>query len=185
MLPVLALIALNVTAYVLLAVASGEFAFSAARLIGAGGLYGPSVQGGEVWRLLSANYLHANLLHLLSNMLVLWIWGVATANRLGARRFLTLYTLGGLAGSLYAVHAHPQVVAVGASGAIAAVLAGLFVLRLRGDDSLRWNYLLRALGYNVLVSFTSPQIDWQAHAGGFVGGALVTLWLTRSAVARR
>jgi membrane associated rhomboid family serine protease len=178
MVVVAAIIGLNILAYLLLVVACGDLSFSAGQLVWAGGLYGPAIDSGEVWRLLTATYLHAGPIHLLSNMLALWFWGVATAERLGALRFITVYTLGGLAGSVYAVSAHPMIVGIGASGAIAGILAALFVLRLRGDDSLSWRYLLQAFGYNALLSFASPEIDWQAHAGGFIGGGLVALLLT-------
>src|SRR5947209_19386343 len=79
--------------------------------------------------LLTAMFLHANLLHVGGNMLFLWIFGNNVEDRLGEIRFLILYFASGIAGSLVQVYVDPtsQIPNLGASGAISGVLAAYIV----------------------------------------------------------
>jgi membrane associated rhomboid family serine protease len=143
--------------------------------------------------LLTSAFLHAGWLHLLSNVLYLAVFGPPVERRLGAARFGLLYLASGVVGGLAYLLAQPSsdVPAVGASGAIAGVIAAhlvLFpgatlgslapVLFLRVVESTPTLLLLLVwLGTQLLSSVasltTSTGIAWWAHVGGFVTGLAV------------
>jgi membrane associated rhomboid family serine protease len=87
--------------------------------------------GPSTWlTLLTSMFLHGGLLHLLGNMLFLWIFGANVEDAMGRWRFPLFYVAGGLAASALQIAIHPDATAptIGASGAIAAVLGGYIVL---------------------------------------------------------
>jgi len=133
----------------------------------------------EPWRMLTATFLHSQgfILHIALNMYMLWIFGQALEPLLGRVRFLAVYLLSALGGSvgyllltpLY-VPGQPLYGVVGASGAIFGLFgAMLLVQRQRGGDT-RQLWILIAI--NGAIGFLVPQIAWQAHLGGLVTGAL-------------
>jgi membrane associated rhomboid family serine protease len=133
---------------------------------------------GEWWRLITAAFLHGNLIHLALNMFVLWIVGAPVEQAIGRGRFLALYLVSGLAGSAGALIFSPDAVTVGASGAIFGILGAALVL-----ESQR-NYVLggQAFGLiviNLVLTFAIPNISVGGHLGGLAGGALGTLALSR------
>jgi membrane associated rhomboid family serine protease len=133
---------------------------------------------GDQWaRLFTAMFLHAGLLHIAFNMYALYLLGPALERALGHGRFLTLYLVSGLGGSVASYLFSPIMTSsVGASGAIFGLMAAWVVVHSR----LKTDYtpVLILLGINVVLGFLMPGIDWRAHLGGAVVGALVTLVLT-------
>jgi len=139
----------------------------------------PAILQGEVWRLVTANYLHAGLLHLLFNGYALMSLGPLIEESFGARKFFLLYTVTGVCAIATSAVLHPGVPSVGASGALFGLLGFAFVYgRLRGGAAGRAiaDQLLR---YIILgaVMFLIPGIDSMAHLGGLVSGALFALFL--------
>lgn len=131
---------------------------------------------GQWYRLLTGAFLHANVEHILFNMVTLAIVGPPVEAEVGRVRFVVLYLLSALGGSVgsYLLSA-PDVAGVGASGAIFGVMGAYYVLaRLR-----RWEtrQILALIAINLLLGFTSPGIDWRAHLGGMVVGAAACLGL--------
>jgi rhomboid protease GluP len=163
----------NVVVYLLMGMRFGNIRFSAPQAAEWGAIYAPWVRDGETWRLFAANYIHFDLRHIVFNMLALLSWGGVLAARLGFVRFFLLYTASGLAGSLASLWSHPSTVCAGASGAISGILGALVGLYFLGDPALNGAGILQAVGYSAAYSFIMPSIDWQAHAGGFVGGAVL------------
>jgi membrane associated rhomboid family serine protease len=133
--------------------------------------------GDEWFRLVSAIFLHSGLLHLGFNMYVLFLLGPPLERVLGHGRFLTLFLLSGLGGSIASYAFSPiRTLSVGASGAIFGLMAAWIVVGRRLDaDSTQ---VLVLLGLNVALGFLLPGIDWRAHLGGAVTGAIVALALT-------
>jgi len=136
----------------------------------------------EWWRLFTALFLHANLLHLTMNGAGLWIFGSAVEKTLGRWRFLLIFLLAGVLGNLASAFQAHYDVAIGASGGIFGVI-GAFVVsvwRLRSPMyfALRRRLLL-ILAIMVACDFTigglEPQVDNLAHLGGFVAGILIAL----------
>lgn len=138
------------------------------------------------YRLLSAVFLHQQFTHIALNMLSLWWLGPSLEAALGRARFLALYLLAGLGGSAvsflvgaYAVAGtSPHHGSLGASGAIFGLLGavGVLVKRLGGD----MRPIVIILVLNLVFTFTWSGIDWRAHLGGLVFGALIALGLVHA-----
>ena len=133
-----------------------------------------AVEQGQYARLITSAFLHASVLHLGTNMLTLYIVGAPLERVLRPVRYLIVYFLSALGGSLFSVWLSPQFsIGVGASGAIFGLFGALVVLRRQiGAEA---GALAVLIGLNLVISFTVPNISWQAHIGGLVTGALVAL----------
>jgi len=135
---------------------------------------------GQYWRLLTANFLHAGILHLGFNLYALLAFGTETERRFGHARFLALYLLAGLGGSVLSFIGN-DAVAVGASGAIFGLLGAMIVyfLTYRGElgayGSQRLRSLLMVAGLNLFLGLSSSGIDNLGHIGGLLVG-LVLGW---------
>lgn len=163
----------NVVVYLIMAATVGDLSFDADTLVGWGGNLGELSLNGQPWRLVTAMYLHAGPMHILGNMVLLSITGMFLELRIGPVRSLAAYTVCGLAGSLLSATAHPDVVSVGASGAIAGLLGIMVAFYLSGRvPEIRGAWIAQTVGVNALYSL-APNVDWAAHAGGFMAGVLV------------
>jgi membrane associated rhomboid family serine protease len=135
--------------------------------------FNAAIAEGEWWRLVTAAFLHASITHLLFNMFALWVVGSAVEPRLGRWRYLAVFLLSALGGSIlsYAVDP-PGMASVGASGAVFGLFGAALILakRLRLDISGIVGIIL----INVVLGFVIPGINWRAHLGGLVVGSLVT-----------
>jgi membrane associated rhomboid family serine protease len=140
-------------------------------------LAGPLVANGDWWRLITAAFLHANILHIVFNMLALWWFGTPVEAFLGRARFLLLYLVSGLAGSAGALIASPNAVTVGASGAIFGVLGAALVLE-RQRLNVLGGSALTIIIINIVFTLTVPGISIGGHLGGLAGGAAATLVLS-------
>jgi rhomboid protease GluP len=137
------------------------------------GLHPPAVANGDWWRLITATFLHGSLLHLGFNMLALWILGTQVEIYLGSKKFLLLYFVSAIGGSLASFYfSPPATFSIGASGAIFGLMGAFIVIgkKLRADVS----QIMILLLINVVLGFTVSGIDWRAHLGGLVAGAVFT-----------
>ncbi|MBK5306538.1 MAG: rhomboid family intramembrane serine protease [Frankiaceae bacterium] len=128
------------------------------------------VAQGQYYRLLTSAFLHAGILHILFNMFALAQIGPVLENALGRARYLALYLLSALGGSVAAyLLAPPGQPSVGASGAIFGLFGAYYVVvrRLGGDTG----QIVVLLAINLVITFTVPNIDWRAHLGGLATGA--------------
>ena len=139
---------------------------------------------GQYWRLVTAMFLHGSVIHILFNGYALYALGPEAERIYGTTRFLVVYFLGGLAGSIasYALSASPS---VGASGAIFALFGALSAFYYVGRHVLgnlarsQLQGMAALLFINLLIGFSAGgTIDNYAHIGGLVGGALVGWLLT-------
>ncbi|MDY7529657.1 MULTISPECIES: rhomboid family intramembrane serine protease [Cryobacterium] len=131
----------------------------------------------EPWRMLTSVFVHSTgfIFHVLLNMYTLWIFGQILEGMLGRGRFLALYLLSGLAGSLGVLFlAGPLTPVVGASGAIFGLMGAFLVIQRRlGGNSTQ---LLILVGINLVIGFLpNLNVAWQAHVGGLIGGAILGL----------
>ena len=135
-----------------------------------------AVEQGQYARLVTSAFLHASVLHLATNMITLYIVGAPLERVLRPVRYLIVYFLSALGGSLFSVWLSPEFsIGVGASGAIFGLFGALLVLRRQvGAEA---GALAVLIGLNLVISFTLPNISWQAHIGGLVTGTLVALAL--------
>jgi membrane associated rhomboid family serine protease len=147
------------------------------KLLGPGG-----ISAGEYYRLVTSMFLHLGPLHLLMNMWALWVLGRTLEAVLGPIRFLVLYLVAGLGGSVAVYLFSPFPGGAGASGAIFGLFSALFIIlkRLRRDTSS----IIPLLVINLAISFI-PGISLAAHLGGLVTGAMVAFALAYSPARNR
>ncbi|HLV03783.1 rhomboid family intramembrane serine protease [uncultured Georgenia sp.] len=138
----------------------------------------PGLGAVEPHRFLSAAFLHGSFLHLALNMYALWIVGSVLEPALGRWRFLSLYLVSALGGSVgVLLFASPAVqdqwwgAVVGASGAVFGLFGAVaLALRRAGRDATQ---ILVLIAINTVLGFTVPNIAWQAHLGGLVTGVVL------------
>src|SRR5688500_2727053 len=136
------------------------------------------VAHGEWWRLLTAAFLHYGPIHLAMNMIALWLFGPALESALGAVRFVLLYLVAGLAGSAGVLLLSPDAVTVGASGAIYGLFGAILVLERQGTYVFGGS-VIPLLVINFAFTLFIPGISKGGHIGGFIGGALAILVMSR------
>jgi len=172
------LIAINVGIYLLTAVQGRGLNSPGGTLFFKMALFGPAVAAGDWWRLITAAFLHANIIHIAFNMLALWWFGAPVENYLGRVRFLGLYFVSGLAGSAGALVVTPTAVTVGASGAIFGILGAMAILEWQATGRLAGN-AMTLIVINLALSFAIAGISIGGHIGGLIGGVLATLAFAR------
>ncbi len=170
------LIVVNVLAYLIeIATGSGGLGEQSGRIVGDYGLYGPSVSEGEWYRLVTSGFLHANVIHIGFNMLLLFLLGRLLEPALGRLRFGALYFASLLAGSCGALLLDPNGLTIGASGAVFGIAGATFVIaRGRGMDALAGEIGV-LIAINLVFSFAAARISVGAHLGGLVGGVVCAL----------
>jgi membrane associated rhomboid family serine protease len=135
------------------------------------------VASGAWWQVATSTFTHVQLMHIGFNMLALWFLGPQLEAVVGRARFLTIYFLSGLMGSVFVLWLAPaQTATVGASGAIFGLMGALLVVavKIRAD----YSQILVWLGLNVMITIIGRGfISWQGHLGGLIGGVLVALVL--------
>lgn len=166
----------------------------------AGALVPSQVLAGEWWRIGSAMFLHANLLHLASNMLALFYYGSYVESRLGWLRFGLIYGLSGLGSMLgmmgvALLQGEPNLYGVGASGAVMGILGTMLALVMRRwwiarsggrsgghsmvpsaagtPDGQTLRLLITLVVLQTLTDFLIPQISVSAHLSGLAIGLVL------------
>jgi membrane associated rhomboid family serine protease len=130
---------------------------------------------GEVYRFVTSMFLHAGVIHLALNMWALWVVGRVIEQALGPGRFLGLYLVSGLGGSLAVYLFTGPTYTVGASGAIFGLFGALFILLRRvGRDA---SSMLSLIVINVVFTFLVPGISIAGHLGGLATGTVAALGL--------
>jgi membrane associated rhomboid family serine protease len=168
------LIGINVVMFVITTASGGGF-------VSGGGtssvydrfaLIPPAVAHGEWWRLGTSMFLHYGILHIAFNMWALYVIGSPLEQWLGRLRYLGLYALSGLGGSLLSfATGQLDSASAGASGAIFGIFGAFFVIsRRRG---LETGAITGLIAINLVLSFTISNIDWRGHVGGLIVGAAV------------
>lgn len=172
---ILTLVCLGVFA---VAAAAHGIAPTADELEAAGGISAHALGEGRWWTLLSANVLHANVVHLGLNLVALAIAGFLLERELGAARVLALVLAAGLASMATAVLLTPGDVTVGVSGIVFALLTWAVVRdphRTRALGSFGWSLL----PIGVIYTFLTPGTSIGAHLGGLLAGLVLGRWFER------
>jgi membrane associated rhomboid family serine protease len=144
----------------------------------------PGVSDGAWWQPLTSAFTHVEVWHIAFNMLALWVLGPQLELAVGRVRFLALYLLSGLSGSLLVYWlASPGLLTLGASGAIFGLMGALLVVALKVGGQVQ--QLLVWIGINFVITVSVPNVSWQGHLGGFLGGALAAAILVYAPRARR
>jgi membrane associated rhomboid family serine protease len=172
------LIAINVIVF--LAEGSGAFTLTGSTgsswLLNHGFLYAPLIRySHDYWRLVASGFLHLDILHIASNMYVLYWVGRLLEPAIGRTRFVAIYFTGLLAGSLGVFIVSPLSQTAGASGAIFGLMGAAFTeAHRRGADQVR-NQLVILIVLNLVITLSVPGISIGAHIGGLIGGGLATV----------
>lgn len=164
--------------YVLIAVNLVMFALQMAspNLERALGLWPPAAADGELYRLVTSAFLHFSVTHIAFNMLALYFVGPPLEHALGRLRFVALYLLSALGGSVLVYLLTFNALTAGASGAVFGLFGATFVVGRKLNMDVR--SVLAIIGLNLAFTFliplfTSQNISWQGHVGGLVTGAVV------------
>lgn len=147
----------------------------------------------QPWRALTVLLVHAGFWHVGFNMLALWMIGRSLEPLLGRTRFLVLYLLSGLGGSVaVALLTDPLTPVVGASGAIFGLFGALLVIGRHIGADIRTIAIIIAINFALPFvfglmggSFASVQISWQAHLGGLIAGAAAGFIYARTRARRQ
>lgn len=154
--------------------------------------FAPALGTSEPWRLITSAFAHSpnQPMHIIFNMLALWIVGGYLEQLLGWARYLAVYLVSALAGSVTWLLFQPVdpgdpaawTPVVGASGAVFGLFAAVIVLnRHLGRDS---SGMIATIGINAVIGFVVPSVAWEAHLGGLVAGGLVALALAAARTRR-
>jgi membrane associated rhomboid family serine protease len=202
------LIAANVAAFIWQNVGFGETAAASFSLIPSellqvrifgGPAHGPydTVAVPEGYTLLTYMFLHGDILHLASNMLFLWVFGDNVEDAMGHVKFVVFYLICGVCGALAHAFALPtsKLPLIGASGAVAGVIAAYLILHPR---VMVWVLAFRFIPLRIsaawvlgvwvatqlfmLILNQPNQVAWWAHIGGMAAGAILILFMRRPGV---
>jgi membrane associated rhomboid family serine protease len=122
------------------------------------------------WTIITVNFVHGSVLHILFNMYSLYAIGPVLENYLGRGRYLALFLISGI-GAVLAADLFINSPVVGASGAIFGLLGALFIVRRR--LGIATTQLVIVLAINLALGFVVRGIAWQAHVGGLIVGAAI------------
>jgi rhomboid protease GluP len=173
------LLGINVVVWLLMMLAGGSENTDV--LVQFGAKVNVLIAQGEYWRLLTSCFLHVGIMHLAFNAYALFVFGTEAEAFYGRARFLIIYLLAGLFGSLVSFAFNPGVSA-GASGAIFGLIGALAAFYRRQHETFgaaaqrRLMSMVLVAGLNVFIGFTTPGIDNFAHLGGLAAGLLLG-WL--------
>ena len=147
-----------------------------------GGLYGPVLQNGEWWRIVTSAFLHGSDMHWLFNMIALYQVGAFVELIYGTPRMAIIYAVAGLAGGVAVTEFTPDVVTIGASGAIFGLFGALaiagFRLGARGRSIMQQTTGIIVI--NLAISlWPGSNISIADHVGGLIAGTLCGLMLFR------
>lgn len=144
-----------------------------------GAVNGSLVRSGQVYRLVTGMFMHGSIWHLLCNMYSLYVIGCATENYFGKKKFLIIYFVSGIIGSMFSCIFNTSW-SLGASGAIFGLMGALcyfgYYYRLYMGKAL-YSEIIPVIVLNLALSLVVSNIDFYAHIGGLIGGVFITMGL--------
>ncbi len=144
---------------------------SAGVMLRLGGKFGPLMYAGQWWRLITAMFLHASLLHIGFNLWCLFDLGPEVEMLFGTQKFLVMYLVTGILGFVASLWWNPWALSIGASGAILGLIGVLIGTSFHhgslGKDyrSMLWRWVIYIFIFGLFFS-----VDNAAHLGGLVSG---------------
>lgn len=141
------------------------------RLFQLGALFGPAVEAGEYWRLVTSGFLHSGIIHVGFNGYLLWQLGGLMESTMRPQRYLATFFAGLFGGSAGALLLSYSAATIGASGAVFGLMgAAMIGLRARGINP--WSTSIGSLLIlNLVFTFIGGNISIGGHLGGLLGGA--------------
>jgi rhomboid protease GluP len=184
----IALIAINALVFIAMVATGVSFSQPTPQdaLNWGGDFYPATIAAHQYWRLLTSTFVHFGIIHIAFNMYVLYQIGPFIQIAFGRARYLVIYFLAGLGGSLVSVFVHPNSVGAGASGAIFGLYGAVFgflLIKRRTLDPAVTKSIAQSAGifvlYNVVYGTLSRTTDLSAHFGGLLTGFIVGMLLIR------
>ncbi len=155
-----------------------DLLFPDAFLLERGLTYGPYIRDGEIWRLLTGEFFHGSILHLLVNMYSLYVIGSQVENFFGKAKYLLIYIFSAVTASALSIILNINTASIGASGAIFGLTGALlyfgYYYRVYFGNALI-SQIVPIIIINLIFGFTIPGIDNYAHIGGLIGGLLLAM----------
>ena len=177
--PTFALIAANVAVYAFTSFLSGNALTTSDNVITAFGQDNYRILlNGEVWRLFTAMFIHADIVHIFGNMLFLFIFGLRAEDMFDLKEYLMIYFVSGLSGGVLTLVFMPDVLSVGASGAIFGVLGATLIYARRSIGQSIMTALIYA--FFLFIINIGPNVNYLAHLGGLGAGLLIGYALAAS-----
>lgn len=171
--PTYILIALNIAVYIYTSAVGGDFLnTNIDMLLQYGQVNGLVIYSGHYYQLFTSMFIHADIAHIIGNMLFLFIFGLRCEEMFSLPEYISIYFLGGLTGNLLSLLLLPlETISVGASGAIFAMFGAAVIYARR---SFRQS-IIGALIYAFFLLFLSSGVGVNnfAHIGGLVAGLLI------------
>jgi rhomboid protease GluP len=175
------LVAINILAFFILPIAVGRA--NALNPIYLGASCGSLTFRGEWWRLISSNFVHVELFHILSNMIGLWFAGCRVEKIVGSLRFLAIFMFCGVFSDIAFLFADPYSGSYGASGGVGGAIGGLivvYVLRTLQQRKRLWLLLtLSPFAVLYLILMFTSAVSQIVHVSALLCGALLTLAFLR------
>jgi rhomboid protease GluP len=163
------LIALNVAVYIYTSIAGGNFFnTSSSMVLRYGQVNGFIFYDGAYYQLFTSMFVHANIIHLAGNMLFLLIFGLRGEEMFSLPEYLGVYLVGGLAGNVLSLALGPELISVGASGAIFAMFGACAVYARRSIGQSVFGALI--FGFFLLMISSGENVNFLAHIGGMFTG---------------
>ena len=143
-------------------------------------IYPSAIKAGEYYRLLTAAFLHGNIIHLLFNCYALFVIGSQVESFLGRFKYIAIYLFSAVSASLLSMLFLGNHLSLGASGAIFGLMGAIvyfgYHYRVYLGNIVK-SQIIPLILFNLLLGFTLPGIDNFAHIGGLIGGSLFTIAL--------
>ena len=175
--PTYIIIAVNMAVYVLTSILSWNFVEMDYRVVSQYGQFNLFVFNGWYWQLFTSMFVHANIVHLIGNMIFLLIFGLRAEGLFKIQEYLAVYFVSGVAGNLLTLLFGPNMISAGASGAIFGLFGActIFVRQEFGQSII--SVLIYA--FFLLMMSTGPNVNNLAHLGGLVVGLLIGYFLAK------
>jgi len=175
--PTYIIIAVNMAVYVLTSILSWNFVEMDYRVVSQYGQFNLFVFNGWYWQLFTSIFVHANIVHLIGNMIFLLIFGLRAEELFKIQEYLAVYFIPGIAGNLLTLLFGPDMISAGASGAIFGLFGActIFIRQALGQS------IVSVLIYSffMLIISTGPNVNNLAHLGGLVVGLLIGYFLAK------
>lgn len=133
------------------------------------------INNGQPWRLITCAFLHGGLAHIAFNMYALKIIGSEVEYVYGKIKYLSIYLISALGGSIFSYLFNANSISVGASGAIFGLLGAMIIFGIRNKNKIGKAYILnlfKVLLINIFIGVTISNIDNGAHMGGLIFGGI-------------
>jgi len=172
------LIGLNVAVYIYTSWVGGNFYTTSNTMVWQyGQVNGLVMYYGAYYQLLTSMFIHAGIIHLTGNMLFLLVFGLRGEEMFSFPEYLGIYILGGLAGNGLSLVMGPDLISVGASGAIFAMFGACAIYARRSIGQSIVGALI--FGFFLLMISSGENVNYLAHIGGLVSGLAIGYVIAR------